>query len=121
MKIIPTNVHGIFDYLFGLLLICAPLYIDLNDSGAAKAVLIFSGFVTILYSILTSYELGLMPFISMHLHIVLDFCSALFLLISPWICGFYNEVWWPHVLFASVEFFVISLSQTVTRSAHHID
>jgi hypothetical protein len=121
MKIIPTTVHAMLDYTVGLLLVLAPLYLNLNDSGAARAVLIFSGIVTIVYSIFTDYEYSVLPLIPMHTHLLLDIFSALFLATSPWICGFNNEVWMPHVLFAILEIIVVSLSQSVTRTARHFD
>jgi hypothetical protein len=34
----------------------------------------------------------------MHAHLGLDFAGGLFLMLSPWILGFYNHIFEPHLL-----------------------
>ena len=116
MKIIPTTIHGLLDYIVGLMLILSPLFLADSDNSSSNAVLIFSGVLTIIYSSLTDYEYGIVPMIPMKIHLALDITAAVFLLTSPWICGFYYQVYLPHVLFATMELAVISMSQIIPKS-----
>jgi hypothetical protein len=43
-------------------------------------------------------------------HLGIDVVQALFLLASPWLLGYADRIWWPHVLVAIVEMFVVALS-----------
>jgi hypothetical protein len=58
MRIIPTKIHGILDYVMGLLLIAAPWIFDFGRDGAETWVPVVLGVSTILHSLFTNYELG---------------------------------------------------------------
>jgi hypothetical protein len=121
MKIISTRIHGILDYLFGLSLIISPFYLNINDNSPATAVLIFSGIITICYSTVTAYEFGFVPLLSMRVHLIVDLLLSLFLLASPWLCGFRYQVFLPHIIFGIIGLAVVSISQTipVTENRFH--
>ncbi|MPR13464.1 hypothetical protein FS320_42255 [Microvirga tunisiensis] len=53
----------------------------------------------ILYSALTAYELGLIKILPMSLHLILDGLGGIALAASPFLFGFSDWVYWPHVLF----------------------
>jgi len=101
--LIPTRVHGILDYLLGLLLIASPWIFGFDDEGTAKWVPIVLGAGVLLYSLLTDYELGAIRAIPMPVHLVLDFAGGVLLAASPWIFGFSDEVWAPHMVLGLVE------------------
>lgn len=103
MGIIPTRIHGYLDYLMGVVLIAAPWIFDFADGGPKQWVPIILGAGVIVYSLLTDYELGVMRMIPMPVHLGLDVLGGAFLAISPWLFGFANEIWWPHVLFGLLE------------------
>ena len=63
MKIIPRNIHGILDYLVGVLLIAAPWVLGFADNGPASYVPVILGAGALVYSLLTNYEMGLMRII----------------------------------------------------------
>ena len=88
MKIIGTKTHGYLDYIVGLLLIAAPWIFNFDRGGAETWVPVAVGVGTIVYSLLTDYELGLSRTISMKTHLMLDMVGGLFLAVSPWLFRF---------------------------------
>jgi hypothetical protein len=99
MRFIPTRLHGVIDYLWGLALIASPWLFGFADVPAAKWVAIFFGAGAILYSLVTAYELSLIPLVPMPLHLGLDGLAGFILAISPLGFGFADQVYLPHVLF----------------------
>lgn len=107
---IPTRVHGVLDYLTAAVLILAPFVVGFADGGAAQWVPIVIGAATIVASLLTRYELGVAPVIPMPVHLMLDVAMGVVLLASPWLFGFSDLIWWPHVLFGIIYIVVPMLS-----------
>ena len=99
MRFIPTRLHGVIDYLWGLALIASPWLFGFADVPAAKWVAIFFGAGAILYSLVTAYEFSLIPLVPMPLHLGLDGLAGFILAISPLGFGFADQVYLPHVLF----------------------
>src|SRR3712207_6023242 len=99
MRFLPTRVHGVMDYLWGIALIAAPWLFGFAMGGAAQWVVVVFGAGVIPYSLVTVYELGLVRVISIPLHLVLDGIGGAILAASPWLFGFPREVVWPHLLF----------------------
>ena len=115
MRFMNTRVHGMADYLVGIILILAPYLLGFADGTAAQYVPQILGVGAIIYSLLTDYELGAMRVIPMPVHLGLDFASGLLLLVSPWLFGFADRIAWPHVLFGLIE---IGASLTTQTRAH---
>ena len=103
MRFINTRVHGLLDYIVSIILISSPWLFGFYDNGPESTVPIALGVITIVYSLLTRYEFGLMPLIPMPSHLVLDFLNGLFLATSPWLLGFADNVWLPHVIMGVFE------------------
>ena len=102
MKIIPSFVHGILDYIVGLALLAAPNIFGFAD-GPTSAVWIprIVGIVILLQAIMTDYELGLLRKLRFSMHLGNDYVVGLFLAASPWLFGFNkqpNNVWMPHLI-----------------------
>lgn len=110
---IPTRVHGVLDYLVGVLLIAvgAIVYNQYDTTGGIVPMVM--GGATIVYSLLTAYELGAVRVIPMTGHLALDFISGIVLAASPWLFGFADRVWAPHVLAGVGEVAVVLLSSRV--------
>ncbi len=89
MKVIPTFVHGIFDYVGGIALLAAPNLFGFSDVGGA-AVMIprILGVVVLLQAISTRYEVGVLKVLPMKMHLMNDYVASLFLAASPWLFGF---------------------------------
>ena len=113
MRFVSTRVHGIIDYLTGVLLIVAPWLFGFANGGAAQWVPIILGAGVIVYSLFTRYEVGAMGVLPMPFHLALDVAGGLLLLVSPWLFGFAGFVWLPHVIIGAFEI-VMGL---VTRTA----
>lgn len=114
MKVISTKTHGVLDYIVGLLLIASPWIFSFNREGAEKWVPIILGAGTIMYSLLTDYELGAISVIRMKSHLVIDAAAGIFLAASPWLFGFANFVWEPHLIIGLMELVVVALSKSQT-------
>jgi hypothetical protein len=103
MKIINTRVHGILDYLVALILIGAPWIFGFARNGAETWVPVALGVIAIIYSLLTNYELGAARVFSMKTHLGLDVASGVLLALSPWIFGFHDYVFVPHLVLGLLE------------------
>ena len=101
MKIIPTKIHGFVDYAVGMLLFTAPWLFNFGTGGPKTWVMVALGFVSILYSFITAYEMGISPKISMRTHLILDVFTGVALITAPFLLGFSKEVFLPYVLFGS--------------------
>jgi hypothetical protein len=112
MRVIPTRVHGMLDYLMGAVLIIFPWLLDL-ESDAAIWVPVILGAGAIAYSLLTDYELGVLRHLPMSTHLILDMLSGTVLAASPWLFGFADEVWVPHVVLGILEIGAAMMTQTI--------
>jgi hypothetical protein len=113
-----TRVHGILDYAVGLLLIALPFLLGLDSRTAEAWVLTGAGLVALVYSVLTSYELGLLRLIPMPVHLALDALSGLFVAASPWLFGFADRVYLPHLLMGAFEIGAALMTRRVPRERH---
>lgn len=111
MRFIPTKVHGILDYLVGSVLAVSPWLLKFNRGGAETWVPVLLGAGAILYSLFTNYEWGVARKISMPAHLMLDLASGVFLAVSPWLFGFADYVYLPHVIFGILEIGVSLLTK----------
>ena len=71
--------------------------------GAETWIPVILGAGALVYSLLTDYELGVVRRIPMPVHLTLDLLSGLLLAVSPWLFGFSEFVWVPHLLLGLVE------------------
>ena len=115
MRFLPTRVHGVIDYLWGVALIATPWVFGFADGGRAQWTAIVFGLGAILYSLVTDYELGAVRVVPMPLHLVLDGAAGALLAASPWLFGFAHQVRWPHVAFGL--FSIVASLITRTRPA----
>lgn len=99
MRFLPTRVHGAVDYLWGLALITAPWLFGFETGGAAQWTAVIFGVGAILYSLSTDYELGVVRFLPVPVHLALDAGAGLLLAISPWIFGFADQTSGIHLSF----------------------
>lgn len=111
MKVISTKTHGYLDYIMGVLLIAAPWILGFADDGPATWVPVILGISTILYSLLTNYELGMAHVISMRTHLLLDAFGGALLAVSPWLFGFADKVWQPHLILGILELAAVLMTK----------
>lgn len=113
---INTKIHGYIDYMMGLLLIISPMLFDLPD-GAASTLPVVLGIGTIIYSLLTDYELGLFKVIPLKVHLGIDLVAGLLLIAAPWLFDFDDEVIWPFVILGGLEVIITLLTERHTTHA----
>lgn len=102
MRIISTKIHAISDYLLALVLFLSPrLYylMDLAESAGASVWMVPSlvGLVQFCISFVTRYEGGVFGKIPMTVHLNLDLVLGFFLAASPWLFGFNEIIYKPHL------------------------
>ena len=78
MKVISTRMHGVLDYLTAGLLFALLRLMDWSDRVTTLLTVLAIG--TVLYSLLTRYELGAFRALPMRAHLALDFMSGALLL-----------------------------------------
>jgi hypothetical protein len=87
---IPILVHGLIEYAAGVLFIVAPLLID-YESGTATGLSVAVGIVILIVAATSAFPTGLIPTISVSVHVTLDFVLAAFLIASPFLFSFSDE------------------------------
>lgn len=116
MKFITRKTHAVLDYLMGVLLIASPWLFGFADVEAAKWSAIAVGAVMLLTSLMTDYEGGVMKSVSMGTHLTLDLIAGLFLAASPWLLGFNDMVYLPHLILGIME---IGAALCTQRTSQH--
>jgi drug/metabolite transporter (DMT)-like permease len=110
---LPTRIHGMLDYLLGALLIASPWLFGFADHEAARWVPVVLGAGMLLYSLFTDYEMGAVKKLQMPAHLLLDALGGVLLAVSPWMLGFDDRVWMPHVVLGLVEVVTAAITNTV--------
>jgi VIT1/CCC1 family predicted Fe2+/Mn2+ transporter len=87
---IPAFVHGLWEYVAGVLLIAAPLVLG-YDSGSATAASIILGVLLIFLTATTASSTSLINQVPLPVHILLDYALAAILIASPFLFGFSDE------------------------------
>lgn len=103
MRFISRSFHAILDYLCGILLIVSPWLFNFDDVNDAKWVAIGVGAATLIMAFFTDFEGTGRKAISMSTHLTMDVIMGLFLAASPWIFGFSDQVYAPHLILGLFE------------------
>jgi hypothetical protein len=99
MRFLPTRLHGVIDYIWGAALLTTPWLLGYSDMRAATWLAVIFGVGAFLYSAVTDYEPGLIRILPMPVHLVIDGLGGAVLAATPWIFGFADRVFAPHLLF----------------------
>lgn len=119
MRFISTKAHGVLDYLVGLLLIAAPWILNFDDGTAAQWVPVIIGAMVILMSLITNYEAGAFRTISMKNHLTMDVLVGIFLAVSPWLFGFADRVYLPHLIVGLFSIAAGLFTETIPHTEGH--
>jgi hypothetical protein len=106
MNVIPTRTHAVIDYIMAAVLILTPFVFQFAHLDWEMWVLIYAGVITLVSSLLTHDELGIAWAIPMPGHLALDVLVGAVLIASPWLFGFANDIWWPHVILGAIKILV---------------
>lgn len=121
MKVIDTRTHGVIDYLTGALLLVAPYLFGFADGSIAQWLPQVLGAMIIVMSLITDYELSVAKVIPLGVHLGVDLAGGMLLAISPWLFGFADLVWLPHLVIGLMEIVVPLVTKRhadLSRGAH---
>lgn len=113
---ISSKTHAILDYLVGILLIAAPWLLGFADDSAATMVPVILGASTLLYSLFTNYEYAVARMLPYKIHLTIDLVAGILLLASPWLFGFSDRVYLPHVILGAFEILAVIMSRKETST-----
>ncbi len=115
--ILPTRVHGFLDYVIGLSLVLMS-FIFARGAGPQTWLPVVLGGGMIVYSLLTEYEMGIVPLIRMPYHLILDVLGGSLLAGSPFLFGFAYIIWVPHVVLglAAMTLGLVTQTQATRRT-----
>ena len=85
MRFVPTIVHGIADYMVGAIVLGLPFFY--GWTGAPRVTFTAIGAIVIAYSLVTDYEAGLIRFLRIRFHLLLDAVFGLAMLSLPSLLG----------------------------------
>ncbi len=117
---ISSRTHGILDYTVSLALILAPTIFNLDRSSAEGQVPVALGIGSLVYSLITRYELSVFKILPFRAHLGLDVVSGLALALSPWIFGFADRTWAPHLIVGALEVGVVAMTQKTEVPRAHV-
>jgi hypothetical protein len=87
---IPVWIHGVIEYVAGILFIAAPLLFDFDDS-TATGVSVAVGILILIVAATTADPTGLVKAMTISVHVVLDFVLAVALIVAPFVLGFSDD------------------------------
>ncbi len=117
MRFVPTRIHGIVDWIMGVLLIAVPWIFGFARGGAETWLPVALGIAGLVVTFFTAHEFGVVRKIPMIGHLWVDGVSGLLLAASPWIFGFAAVVWIPHLVLGLTEFIAALVTQTAPSNA----
>jgi predicted membrane metal-binding protein len=98
-QFISTKMHGVADYLAGIVITASPWLFGFRDvGGAALFIPVVFGTLLTLMTIFTRHEMGLIKVVPMQVHLTLDMLTGFLLIVAPFLYGFYHNVFLPHLL-----------------------
>jgi uncharacterized membrane protein HdeD (DUF308 family) len=99
MRFLPTRVHGLIAYAWGVLLALSPFVLGFARDKTALWMAIAFGVVGILYSLLTDYELGAFKLLPMPVHLILDALAGAVLVVLSFALRLDSRASWIFLLF----------------------
>eukprot|EP00913_Durusdinium_trenchii_P021283 g19996.t1 len=105
MRFIPTVIHGLADYAVGIGMIL--LAFAAGAEGAGFAAFVGLGGFAVAYALLTDYELGWKPYLTMPTHLAIDAGFALAMLLLPVLVTLPALLGWISVAIGLVAAFLV--------------
>ena len=116
LRVIPTGVHGVLDYLASATNLAFPELLGLHDAPWAVLVPRIDGVAGAGYSLITDYELGVLKALPMPAHLAFDAAKEVFMASSlSWLFGFARKgarYWLPHILMGTADMLAPITSKT---------
>ncbi|MGN6177978.1 MAG: SPW repeat domain-containing protein [Mucilaginibacter sp.] len=107
---ISTKFYGVMNYLIGAALILAPWFVPASNGkpfyvhadGASLLLPLIVGWVQLIMAFFSNNSHGVIRQFPLQMHFFLDVLCGSFLFASPFVYGFSDVIWWPHVLFGGL-------------------
>jgi len=99
------KAHNFVDYGLAFLLMISPWFFDMDTEKMAGRITFTVGLSILLVNLITYHKLGLARILHVRTHLKIDFFLGLFLIVSPFLYGFYETVFLPQLVLG---LFVIS-------------
>lgn len=106
MKLISTRTHATLDYTISILLVAVPWIFGFHDGTLAQLAAMANGAIILLVAVRTNYEGGFLRNISMRSHLTIDMIAGVMLAVSPWVMGFADMIYLPHLIVGVFEFII---------------
>ncbi len=103
MRFLSTKIHGVMDYMMSIVLMGSPWLLGFAEARGETWIPVILGTTMLIYSLFTDYEYGAMKVLPMRAHLLIDLVSGVLLAASPWIFGFADYVYLPHLLLGIAE------------------
>ncbi|HET7275544.1 MAG TPA: SPW repeat protein [Longimicrobiaceae bacterium] len=113
MRFFSTRTHGLLDFVVAVILMGSPWLLGFANGGPQANVPVLVGIAIIVYSLCTDYESGALRRIQVPVHLWLDAGAGLVLITSPWLFGFDQQVWVPHVVMGVGTIVIAFFSNTI--------
>src|SRR5215212_11609328 len=118
MRFLSTRVHGVMDYIMGILLLASPYLFGFATGGVKQWLPMILGLAMLGMSLLTRYEWGAVYVIPMSVHLAIDGLSGALLAVSPWLFGFAGIVFMPHLILGLIELGTSLMTETHSDADH---
>jgi VIT1/CCC1 family predicted Fe2+/Mn2+ transporter len=87
---VPVLVHGVLEYIVGVLFIAAPFLFGF-ESNSATAAAIVVGLLLLAFTATSALPTGLVSSITVGVHVTVDLVFAVLLVALPFVLGFRDE------------------------------
>lgn len=117
---IPQSVYAVADYALGALLLVAPWICGFSDHMLATATTMSFGAAIIAYSAFTDYQLAALRRVPMPIHLALDAVVGGLLIGAPFMFGFADRTWIPHLVIGVVTASIAGVAALVYARRHDL-
>ena len=99
--------------MMSIVLMGSPWVLGFARAGGETWIPVILGATMLIYSLFTDYEYGPLKVFPMKGHLLLDLLSGAFLAASPWILGFADYVFLPHLVLGIADVGAALVTKTV--------
>lgn len=93
-----VKAHNYIDYALAFLLMISPSIFNMNSDSMATKITFTIGLSLLLVNFITYHKLGLARILHVKTHLKVDFFLGLFLALSPFLYGFYKNIYLPQLI-----------------------
>ena len=119
MRFMSTRAHGMMDWVMGPVLIALPFALGLDIGWPEGWIFLVLGIGMLLLTAFTDYELGLVRKIPVTTHLTMDAVAGALLAVSPWLFGFSDRIWVPHLVLGLIDLGTSFMTQRKATAARH--